>query len=532
MVNGAAEKMARRDWIMANPWPWTLLGLCLCLASWGMVLVLGDAYTGVRVVGIFLGLVSAGTGVAIRLNSSRPAFLDQLGAGMRQGVVLGLTLLFAFIVVALTILLLLRFIEVNPVGLRLNGLIVLWLVVCPMSAAAMIACLKRSGPKRAISVGEESAALLALGALTSFCGCWALYNPDNPLAWDSMRLFLAVLSMVALITVPLVLVSQAVRRLVISLLILLHFGGIMMAAMSAPPSPWLVQQIWGRVYQPYLEFMYLNNAYHFYAPEPGPASYLWFRMYYEDPQGKLWAHWNKIPDVDDEGWHKNTLALEYQRMLAVTENVTYPEPAPNMYATQADGNIVYAPWYADRLAHSPNQVAIIGQEDMNRESLKIPFHSSIPYPQQYSKPNANCRALLRSYARHVCLEPHPEHANWKIKKVKIYRVVHRIPDVGAFVNENMDPRDPTNYWPYYMGEFDPKGNPLDVSRIDAEGKLQPGDPFLYWMLPILRDHPAHLLKTRIKSWAAKHAGDPDWIFIYDETKKRHVPEEVLDEGRP
>ena len=114
------------------------------------------------------------------------------------------------------------------------------------------------------------------------------------------------------------------------------------------------------------------------------------------------------------------------------------------------------------------------------------------------------------------------HPDWKINKVKVYRVIHRIPEMSAFVNEKMDPRDPTNYWPYYMGEFDPKGNLLDAGHVDAKGKLIPADPFLYWMLPILRDRPAHQLKSPIRSWAAKHAGDPDWTYTFDETKKRHL----------
>ena len=144
--------------------------------------------------------------------------------------------------------------------------------------------------------------------------------------------------------------------------------------------------------------MYLNNAYHFYAPEPGPASYLWFRMYYEDPEGKLWAHWSKIPDMNEEGWHNYTLALDYQRMLAVTENVTYPEPMPNMYATQADGTTVYASWYADRMAHSPNQSpANIGQPEIARDALIVPFNPSVPIPQQYSKPNASQPGCCRSH---------------------------------------------------------------------------------------------------------------------------------------
>jgi RsiW-degrading membrane proteinase PrsW (M82 family) len=74
-------------------------------------------------------------------------------------------------------------------------------------------------------VAEEAAALLALAALTSFTACWALYNPDSPEDWDSMRLFLAVLFVVALGAAPLVMVPQAFRRVVVSVLIVLHLHG-------------------------------------------------------------------------------------------------------------------------------------------------------------------------------------------------------------------------------------------------------------------------------------------------------------------
>jgi hypothetical protein len=356
-----------------------------------------------------------------------------------------------------------------------------------------------------------------------------LYNPDSPLDWDSMRLFLGILFVVALGSAPLILVSQTVRRLVVSLLIVLHFGGICTAVMSAPPAPWLVQQIWGRIYQPYLEFMYLNNAYHFYAPEPGPASYLWFRMYYEDHEGKLWAHWIKVPDMDEKGWHKNTLALEYQRILALTENVVPVDPTPSMYKTAGDGTTVYADWYARRLEHSPEHLVaepVIGKQAPEVDCLLVPYPFFIPIQQQYQKPNANSVALLASYARHVCREKHPEHPEWKIHSVKIYRVVHMIPEVGAFVNERMDPRDPANYRPYYMGKYNPQGDLLDARRFDEGGKLiNPGDPYLFWLLPNLREPPNHLLKSPIKCWALRHADDADWIYTFDETEQRHLLQE-------
>jgi hypothetical protein len=304
--------------------------------------------------------------------------------------------------------------------------------------------------------------------------------------------------------------------------------------LSAPPSPWIVQQIWGRIYQPYLEFMYLNNAYHYYAPEPGPASYLWFRLFYEDSQGKLWAYWHKVPEIDNQGWHKNALALEYQRTLALTENTVPSIPPPSIYATRADGSAGYADWYARRLEHSTNQWTVLGKEAPTVSGLMVPYPLFIPLQQQYLQPSPDSRALLASCARHACLMKCPDHPDWKINSVRIYRVVHLIPNVTTFVNERMgddriDPRDPENYRPYYMGKYDPAGKLLDAAQYDANGKLvQPGDPFLFWLLPMLRDPPVFLLKSPVRAWALRHADDPDWVYTYDETEKRHLLKQEKD----
>jgi hypothetical protein len=520
--------MRQEGWLVVNPWLWAFAGLSLCLAAWGMVLTLGENLAVLRLILVFLGLLSAGVGVALGLNSTPPISPAEEGpkraATFGRLIHLGLFSLFALIGAAVTVLLVLRLVDINPAGWRLNGLIILWVIICPMSVAATVRAVKRSAYEAGAS--EERALLLALAGLVAFCASWALYDPDvpadTPENWDTMRLALSVVFLVALAGAPLVFVSQAVRRLVVSVLILLHFCGIATAVLSAPPAPWIVQQIWGRVYQPYLEFMYLNNAYHFYAPEPGPASYLWFRMYYEDPEGKLWAHWRKIPDITLQGWHNNTLALEYQRMLALTENVVPADPTPSQLKKDK-GGIAYDDWYARRLEHSPSP-PVLGR--VAPEGLLVPYPLHIPIEKQYLQPNNSSLVLLSSFARHVCREKHPEHPEWKVNSVKIYRVVHMIPLVGTFVAERMDPRDPVNYWPYYMGKYSPQGELLDRRLVDAEGKvINPGDPFLFWLLPNERQHPSHLLKSPINCWALRHADDDDWIYTFDETLGRHLRDE-------
>ena len=56
MDNGVLNKMVRQDWLPANPWCWTFLGLGICLLNMAIVLVLGESLNavGARVV-FFLG---------------------------------------------------------------------------------------------------------------------------------------------------------------------------------------------------------------------------------------------------------------------------------------------------------------------------------------------------------------------------------------------------------------------------------------------------------------------------------------------
>ena len=105
--------------------------------------------------------------------------------------------------------------------------------------------------------------------------------------WDSFRLLFAVLACVAAAGAALAAATPAWRAGVVSAVILFHFTGIFLATTSPQPSPWLTDQTFARVYFPYLQFVYLRNAYHFYSPDPGPASVLAFLLKTEtgtDPQ--------------------------------------------------------------------------------------------------------------------------------------------------------------------------------------------------------------------------------------------------------
>ncbi len=312
-----------------------------------------------------------------------------------------------------------------------------------------------------------TAAYLTVGA---FVVLLAYLATDE--AWDSFRLVLGVFVGVGLAGALLVLLPQMVRRTAIVLLVLFHFGGILTAVFSvAPPSGvgcWMTSALWTYVYRPYLQFMYLNNAYHFYSPEPGPATHLWFLVKYDSPNVK--PRWIDVPRREDY-----PSRLLYQRATALTESTT---PLRG-YPPDIDGRL----W--------------------RRTQVKdwIPLHPDATLQQplsQYREPrDYDAKKYVASYARHVARDPksrNPDSPDTPVRSVRVYRVLHNIlsaPEMAAGVS----PEEPTKMVPVYMGEFDGDGNLLD-----------PTDPLLYWVVPILSE-PDGKGGTVLKDYVGVHAGN-------------------------
>lgn len=70
------------------------------------------------------------------------------------------------------------------------------------------------------------------------------------------------------------------RRLV-SLVILYHVAAIIVAPSAVAPSSEIVQVAW-RAFRPYLQFLYLNHGYHFFAPEPSSSTLVGYTLEFED----------------------------------------------------------------------------------------------------------------------------------------------------------------------------------------------------------------------------------------------------------
>lgn len=334
----------------------------------------------------------------------------------------------------------------------------------------------------------ESAGLLAMLAFVALLGYLGMEE-----SWDSGSTFLIALMVIALLGSFLVLLPRIARRIAIVLLVLFHFGGILTAVTSVPPrnepAPWISMQLWTHVYRHYLFFGYLTNAYHFYSPDPGPPTLLWFHVEYADGG----ARWIKIPNRQD-----SPVGLYHQRMLAAAESAFNPIMGPPIMTSDQIAN--WEKLFKRKYELLPGIPHDTGQEILARRQAAVKLVKFVdpddidpktgrprpaplmvlgdelpPWGNQYSEPQEMARRLLSSYARHIAhSSPDPSKPDNPVKAVRIYRVVHTLISPRE-LSEGKDPLDPTTFVPHYMGKYDTEGRLLD-----------PKDPFLFWHVPIAR----------------------------------------------
>jgi hypothetical protein len=501
-VGGKHATQVKRSSLL-NPWLWMVLALSLSGAAFAWARCTQDGYEPLDIAQlpiIFLGLVAAGVAVWLRCAFPNFASLDDL-SGPRPGTMFFvLAAVHAVLAITMTCLVLVKYLApASAVATNEGvGLVLFWVLTVPWCGYAAYRLFLRSKLQLPRQPGAdtrfETAVLVTVAALVCFLASWALYwGPQASDAWDSMRLFLAALAAFAFLAAPLVAASSPVRRWAVSGLIVLHFTAILTTVIGSPPGPWIVGQVHHWIFRPYLTFMYLNNPYRFYSPEPGPANQLWFRIEYL--QGK--PHWGKIPDIDDQGRSAYPFSEQHTRRLALTENVSRTTPVP-WTVPNAAGVTDIAAFVKLRDQHSPTPVdedKLGFQKPVH--SLKVPYHPDLPLVFNYQAPTSEGMMLLSSYARHLLSQPNPENAGDKAVSVKFYRVQHRIVPAEQLAR-GADPHDWTLYLPYYMGKYNAEGQLLD-----------PHDPFLFWLLPIIRDDPQDP-SSLLSLYFVKHAGDADW----------------------
>jgi hypothetical protein len=321
----------------------------------------------------------------------------------------------------------------------------------------------------------KSAGLLAVSGLISLLSFEALDE-----AWDSARLVLGVLTFVSLAGAVLVLLPTGIRKVVIVLLVLIHFGGILTAVTSVPPPPspppWLTNQAWTRFYRNYLQFMYLNNAYHFYSPEPGPPTLVWFHLTYSDGS----ARWVRIPERE-----QFRTRVEYQRRLALTESINQLLPTP-----------------PDLPPEITRRRALAG------DHFGVPLYPNLAIQRQFQAPQTLSKHHLSCCARFAALHfPSETDPNATVEGVKIYRVIHNMLNGSEMASGKIRPNDPNTYAPYFQGEYDQDGN-----------LKNPQDPFLYWLIPIIRVPKAGFAPNPFPVGEGGGEMDPENSEIEDYTK--------------
>jgi hypothetical protein len=319
----------------------------------------------------------------------------------------------------------------------------------------------------AVAIRPRSALVLGLAALS---GLFAFIGIQD---WDSAHLLVGVLSAVAAFAALVVLLPTIIQRVIVSIIIVVHFVGILSAVSSVPPTPALMNWAWTYFYRPYLQFMYLNNAYHFYSPEPGPGVLVWFYVRYDDGS----ADWYKIPNRAE-----NPLAQEYQRRLSLVESTNQLQPP------------TYVP---------PDMQDILQRRSVAAHRDSIPLYPGFDVPTQRREPNPYSKEMLQTYARYVAHYKARETGK-AVRGVKIYRVIHNLPTAEE-IAEGIDPTEKHFYYPYYQGEF------------TAEGQLKdPHDPYLYWLIPIVKTHDVAAFRAGRLRLPAEQRNDLEIVDLLEE----------------
>ena len=314
----------------------------------------------------------------------------------------------------------------------------------------------------AVSRRPKDSITLGLAALTAFLAAIA----TNP-AWDAIRIMQWVMAATAAIAAGIMQLPPTGQRVAFSLLVFYHFAGIISAMTSPEPTPWLTSQIWARVFRPHLEFCYVNNAYHFYSPQPGPAQVLWFCITGTDGESR----WLKMPI---KGEMLDPLGVEYFRRLSLTDRA-------NQLA-----------------AYAPGTEALLARRLLLQDFPYYPLEM-VGEAQQYHPLREHGRHLIRGYAEHVAHafgtgRRSKDGTPVLVHDIKIYMAEHEMLGQLQF-QKDKDPYDPDTYRPIYEGQFDGEGRPL---MNDFDRSLQ------YWLIPIFRSATGEL-----NNYVIKHAGsDP------------------------
>jgi hypothetical protein len=265
----------------------------------------------------------------------------------------------------------------------------------------------------------------------------------------------------------------------------------------------------------------MSNAYHFYSPDPGPSTLIWFRVQYDDDSFR----WVRFPDKQSA-----LVPLQYTRSIVLGDstNLNAASPMPALMAKRImerkeAGRLFRPEPTRDGEKFEGQSIPLIA------EDLYDPFNRVPIPPDAYREPNEFSKLLISSYVRYVAKNyPHTEDRSIPVKNIKVYRITHKLISPGE-MSQGLDPMQEVFLAPYFMGKFDTAGKLMvQQQQYDENGneKLQGEyDGFLYWSIPVMpvpKGHkapfwvPQSTTEYAVHNYMLLHAGD---IRKFDDESK-------------
>lgn len=108
-------------------------------------------------------------------------------------------------------------------------------------------------------------------------------------------------------------------RRAISIALMFHLVAVVVAPLSVSPTSPLWQRAW-IVCRPYLDTLYLNHGYHFFAPDPGPSHLVHYELRFDDGRVERGQfphrdqHWPRLR------YHRHFMLSEFLNSLAIDDS--------------------------------------------------------------------------------------------------------------------------------------------------------------------------------------------------------------------
>ena len=182
------------------------------------------------------------------------------------------------------------------------------------------------------------------------------------------------------------------------------------------------------------------------------------------------SQWVKLPNRED-----SPVNLHYQRLLSVSEScnsIIQPVPPDTLTAVTLC-----------RLTIG----RIHGIPPLRGEPVSAQFQPPTDFSGKLTIPSA-VRHIAHKYTTS------PDDPTARLVSIKFYRVRRSIIQPGAMAR-GLSPLDEALNYPFYLGEFFPNGENVNLFN----------DPYLYWLIPVYRDPRDDNPKTNLRDHLEQHA---------------------------